>query len=372
MKILAIESSCDEFAAAVVEDGMRVLAEAVYSQIDLHKVFGGVVPEIAARSHVEVAIPVVDECLAQLEKNSDKADVWDEIDALAVTSRPGLSGSLLIGTLVARTLALLKNKPIYGIDHMEGHVYANWLPAGDFTGTRPKPHSKPPGQASGLLANVDTVSVGFPALALVVSGGHTQIMLFHSHSDYEIAGETQDDAVGEVFDKVAKILGLPYPGGPSISEAASRGDAKKYQLPIPKCANPLDFSFSGLKTAVLRAVQAEVGVDHTFPSFELSARLNASQRDDFAASFQATAVRALVETMQSAAGQYKVKNILLAGGVAANKELRAKLQEAFGDKVIIPELKYCTDNASMIGARAYFLSQYAEPDDALDMEIGVN
>jgi len=347
MKILAIESSCDEFAAAVVEDGTRVLAETIYSQIDLHKVFGGIVPEIAARSHVEVAIPVVEECLVKLgSANSGDFDIWNEIDAIAAVNRPGLSGSLLIGTLTARTLALLKNKPIYAIDHMEGHVYASWLS--------------------------DSNRIKFPILALVVSGGHTQIMLFRSHADYEAIGETQDDAIGEVFDKVAKVLGLPYPGGPSISEAAERGDPEKYQLPIPKCANPLNFSFSGLKTAVLRAVQTEIGVDHTFPSFELAARLNAFQRDDFAASFQSTAVKILTETMKRAVDQYGAETILLAGGVAANKELRNQLQEVFGDKMIIPELRYCTDNAAMIGSRAYFLSQYAKPDNPLDLEIGVN
>jgi N6-L-threonylcarbamoyladenine synthase len=374
VKILAIESSCDEFAAAVVEDGQRVLAEAVYSQIDLHKAFGGVVPEIAARSHVEVAIPVVEECLEQFRAASTALlspsklkpdfDVWDDIDAIAVTNRPGLSGSLLIGTLTARTLALLKNKPIYAVDHMEGHVYANWL-------------------------NVDTDNQSFkrpqfPALALVVSGGHSQIMLFHSHSNYEIVGETQDDAAGEVFDKVAKILGLPYPGGPSIAKAAEHGNADKYQLPIPKCANPLDFSFSGLKTAVLRAVQAEVGVDHTFPSFELAARLNASSRDDFAASFQKTACLTLAKGMALAFAKYQPKSVLIAGGVAANTELRrllalelssvndGKVSISQTNPIICPELKYCTDNAAMIGARAYFLSQYAKPDDPLAMEIGVN
>ena len=342
MKILAIESSCDEFAVAVVEDGIHVLADSVYSQIDLHKAFGGVVPEIAARSHVEVAIPVIKECL------NNFGGSWDDIDAIAVTTHPGLSGSLLVGTLTARTLALIKGKPIFGVDHMEGHIYANWLDANT------------------------TETPQFPALALVVSGGHTQIMLLKSHSDYEVVGETQDDAVGEVFDKVAKILGLPYPGGPSISVAAELGDASKYQLPIPKCANPLDFSFSGLKTAVLRAVQAQVGVDHTFPSFKLRKRLNASQVNDFAASFQSAAVRSLVDTMCRAADQFSAKTILLAGGVAANRELRTKLRDVFGDRLVVPEFKYCTDNAAMIGARAYFVSHCQKPDDPLTMDIGVN
>jgi N6-L-threonylcarbamoyladenine synthase len=339
MKILAIESSCDEFAAAVVENGRQVLAEAIYSQIDLHKAFGGVVPEIAARSHIEVAVPTVEACLADFQ------GTWDDIDAIAVTNRPGLIGSLLIGTLTARTLALIKNKPLYAVDHIEGHVYANWL-------------------------NRETID--FPALALVASGGHTQIMLFNSHTDYQIVGETGDDAVGEVFDKVAKMLGLPYPGGPSIAAAAELGDPQKYQLPIPKCQNPLDFSFSGLKTAVLRAVQAECSVDHTFPSFELPSRLSDEKRQDFAASFQSTAVRSLVQTLQRAAKEFSAQTVLLAGGVAANKSLRAELQKAFPGRLIIPDFKYCTDNAAMIAARAYFLAESQPPDDPLALEIGVN
>jgi N6-L-threonylcarbamoyladenine synthase len=360
VKILAIESSCDEFAAAIVEDGRQILAEAVYSQIDLHKAFGGVVPEIAARSHVEIALPVVEECLEQFGGS------WNDIDALAVTNRPGLAGSLLIGTLTARTLALLKNKPIYGVDHIEGHVYANWLKSDNSTNI---PEESPP---------------QFPVLALVVSGGHTQIMLFRSHSDYKVVGETQDDAVGEVFDKVAKVLGLPYPGGPSIAAAAELGNAEKYQLPIPKCSNPLDFSFSGLKTAVLRAVQAEVGVDHTFPSFELSALLNASQVNDFAASFQDTACRCLARGIALACEKYRPKSVVIAGGVAANTCLREKLkaylppvidhQAQTGQTlpIVYPPISLCTDNAAMIGARAFFLSQFQEPDDSLSMEIGVN
>jgi N6-L-threonylcarbamoyladenine synthase len=203
---------------------------------------------------------------------------WDDIDAIAVTYAPGLIGSLLIGSLSARTLALIKNKPLYPIHHVEAHVYANFIT-----------------EASNTTLLLPSKQPEFPLLALIVSGGHTQLVLFREHGDYELIGRTQDDAVGEAFDKVAKIIGLPYPGGPSIATAAEQGDPKKYPLPKAKLANSYDFSFSGLKTAVLRAVQREVGVDISFPSFELAALLNDRQRYDFAASFQHIAVETLVD-----------------------------------------------------------------------------
>ena len=221
MKILGIETSCDETAAAVVEDGNKILSNVVVSQIDIFAEYGGVIPEVAARSHLEAMIPVVNKAL------TDAKCTWDDIDAIAVTYAPGLLGSLLIGTLTARTLAILHNKPLYAVHHLKSHVYANWLQA--------------------------NVSPSFPLLALVVSGGHTQILYMRGHNQFEIIGTTHDDAVGECFDKVAKILGLPYPGGPSIAKAALDGNPNKYRLPHPKVEG-LDFSFSGLKTAVLRAV----------------------------------------------------------------------------------------------------------------------
>ncbi|MFI5212817.1 MAG: tRNA (adenosine(37)-N6)-threonylcarbamoyltransferase complex transferase subunit TsaD, partial [Candidatus Saccharimonadales bacterium] len=257
MKILGIESSCDETAAAVVENGRALLSNVVNSQIDIHALYGGVVPEVAARSHIEVINPVINQALAEANCS------WDDIDAIAVTYAPGLIGSLLVGTLAARTLAVLKQKPLYPIHHVEAHVYANFL------------NEQPP---------------VFPMLALIVSGGHSQLVLFKTHGDYELLGQTQDDAVGEAFDKVAKILGLPYPGGPSIAQAALSGNAFAYPLPKAKLKDAYNFSFSGLKTAVLRAVQREVGVDFTFASAGLSALLNDVQRHDFAASFQRVAV----------------------------------------------------------------------------------
>jgi N6-L-threonylcarbamoyladenine synthase len=342
MKILAIESSCDEFAAAVVADGRRVLAEVIQSQIDLHKAYGGVVPEVAARSHLEIALPVVDECLQQFAKKQKLSDPWDAIDAIAVTHRPGLIGSLLIGTLTARTLALLKNKPLYAVNHIEGHVYANFL--------LPK-------------------APKFPMLALVVSGGHTQLMLFTDHGHFEIIGQTVDDAVGEAFDKVAKILGLPYPGGPSIAQAATLGDPHKHPLPTPHLKDRHNFSFSGLKTALLRAVQAEVGVDHTFPSHALSARLTTSQRQDFAASFQKVAVESLSDKLAVTVAEYQPKSVVIAGGVAANRELRRVLSEKLPQPINYASLNWCTDNAAMIGAAAYFQAQKTPPVNPRELAI---
>ncbi|RYZ15090.1 MAG: tRNA (adenosine(37)-N6)-threonylcarbamoyltransferase complex transferase subunit TsaD, partial [Sphingobacteriales bacterium] len=242
MKILAIESSCDETAAAVVEDGRKLHSNVIVSQIDIHAMYGGVVPEVAARSHIEVINPVINQAL------TDATMTWDDIDAIAVTYAPGLIGSLLVGTLAARTLAVIHSKPLHPIHHVEAHVYANFITE----------------QADSLSLTLPSAQPEFPMLALIVSGGHSQLVLFRDHGDYELLGQTQDDAVGEAFDKVAKILGLPYPGGPSITKAALDGDAFKYKLPKAKLADPYNFSFSGLKTAVLRAVQHDVGVDFTF------------------------------------------------------------------------------------------------------------
>ena len=215
-----------------------MLSNVVQSQIDIHAHFGGVVPEIAARSHIEAIGPVVDEALAQADCT------WEDIDAIAVTYAPGLIGSLLVGSLAARTLAILHSKPLYPVHHVEGHVYANFIT------------EQAPGPVQLALPKSQP---RFPFLALIVSGGHTQLVLFRDHGDYQLLGQTQDDAVGEAFDKVAKILGLPYPGGPSIARAAESGNPDRYHLPKAKLDNPYNFSFSGLKTAVLRAVQREVG-----------------------------------------------------------------------------------------------------------------
>jgi N6-L-threonylcarbamoyladenine synthase len=336
MKVLGIESSCDETAASVVEDGRVLLSNVVNSQIDIHAMYGGVVPEVAARSHIEVINPVINQAL------TDANVTWDDIDAIAVTYAPGLIGSLLVGTLAARTLAVLKNKPLYPIHHVEAHVYANFL---------------------------NENAPEFPMLALIVSGGHSQLVLFRDHGDYELLGQTQDDAVGEAFDKVAKILGLPYPGGPSVAKAALNGDPKRYVLPKAKLKGDYDFSFSGLKTAVLRAVQRETGVDFTFPSGELSARLDDVQRNDFAASFQYTAISTLVDKAEKAFRDYSPKSVVIAGGVAANQELRRQLSERLPLPIDYAPMQLCTDNAAMIATLGYYYAQKKQPTDPMELEV---
>ncbi len=333
MKILGIETSCDETAAAVVEDGREVLSNVVVSQIDIFAEYGGVIPEVAARSHLEVMMPVVDKAL------SDAKCDWDDIDAIAVTHAPGLLGSLLIGTLTARTLAILREKPLYAVHHLKSHVYANWLSSHDLP--------------------------TFPLLALVVSGGHTQILQMPAHNRFEIVGTTRDDAIGECFDKVAKILGLTYPGGPSIAKAAAQGDANKYQLPHPNVEG-LDFSFSGLKTAVLRSVQKELGLPISHPSHDLKNHLSEQQVCDFAASFQKTAVDILVEKLKKALDLYpETQAVVLAGGVSANQALREALPEAY-----FPALKFAGDNGAMVAAAAYYeISTGVEPMDPYALNI---
>src|SRR5260221_5661147 len=272
MKVLGIETSCDETAAAVVEDGTRMLSNEVASSMDLHVQYGGVVPEIAARSHIEVIIPVIEQALR------DAKTGWESIDAVAVTYGPGLGGSLLIGAETARTLAIAKSKPLYAVNHVEGHVYANFITSTSLPG-----YSLP------------TEKPAFPLLALLVSGKHSQLVYFRGHFDYDLIGPTHDDAIGEAFDKVAKMLGLPYPGGPSVGKNAADGDPFWYDLPKAKLANKYDFSFSGLKTAVLRLAQAEIGADFTFPSYDLPARLSDTQKADIAASFQRVAMETLAD-----------------------------------------------------------------------------
>lgn len=348
MRILAIESSCDETAAAIVEDGRKLLSNVINSQIDIHAAYGGVVPEVAARSHLEVVNPVINQALVGAKLT------WDDIDAIAVTYAPGLVGSLLIGTLAARTLAIIHNKPLYPIHHVEAHVYANFIieknpHLGDLQLPARQPH--------------------FPMLALIVSGGHSQLVLFRWHGNYELLGQTQDDAVGEAFDKVAKIIGLPYPGGPSISAAALEGDAFKYPLPKARLAGIYDFSFSGLKTAVLRAVQREVGVDITFPSHELAGLLNDVQRADFAASFQRIAVETLIDKAERAFKDFAPQSVVIAGGVAANQELRRQLAERLPITIEYAAMQLCTDNAAMIGALAYYHAQTLAPTDPFTLEV---
>jgi N6-L-threonylcarbamoyladenine synthase len=336
MKILGIETSCDETAAAVVEDGRRMLSNAVSSSVDLHAAYGGVVPEIAARSHIEVIIPVIKQAM------SDADCAWDDIDAIAVTQGPGLIGSLIIGVMTARTLAIAKNKPLFPVNHVLAHSYANFI-----TDVR--------SQSSDLRDyQLPVTQPEFPFISLIVSGGHSQLMLYKSHEDYEILGQTRDDAAGEAYDKVAKILGLSYPGGPSVDAAAKYGDPSSVKLPKAKLDNPYEYSFSGLKTAVLRAAQQLAGKDFTFPSYELPGILTDTQKSDLAASFQKTAVETLVDAAARAEANYQPKSFMLAGGVAANNALRGELAARLNTPLFIPDFKLCTDNAVMIAAAAYY------------------
>ena len=348
MYILGIETSCDETAASVVKDGQTILSNVVVSQIDIFKEYGGVIPEVAARNHLEVMLPVVNKAL------KDANLTWNEIDAIAVTHTPGLLGSLLIGTLTARTLAILHDKPLYAVHHLKSHIYANWLNSED-----PLPT--------------------FPLLALVVSGGHTQIIRMEKHNQFEIIGTTRDDAVGECFDKVAKILGLPYPGGPSISKAAKNGDPNKYHFPHPRLSSPnrgetkysdLDFSFSGLKTAVLREVQKAVNKPISFPSHELKNLLTDKQVADFAASFENTATDILLENLQKALEKYPdTKSICLAGGVSANELLKEKSRNHF-QNVFLPPLNLSGDNGAMVAAAAFYeIEAGVNPTDPYSLNI---
>jgi len=340
MKILGIETSCDETGAAVVELGsdgkLTLLSNALASSMDLHIKFGGVVPEVAARSHIEFMTPVVDEALSQAFPA--EGDPWKYIDAIAVTQGPGLGGSLLVGLTTARTLALVKQKPLYAINHVMAHPFAACI---DAVGEPPELQAyKLPDQR-----------VRFPFLALIVSGGHSQLVLYTSITEYTVIGKTRDDAVGEAFDKVAKILGLPYPGGLNVSIKAREGDKQAFALPQPKFQDaPYDLSYSGLKTAVLRAAQSAIGEDYTFPSIGLPERLSEAQKADLAASFEHAALKMLVDRTKLAYEEFKPRSVVLAGGVAASPVLRAMLEEALPDQPIYPDMKLCTDNAAMIAA----------------------
>lgn len=344
MTILGIESSCDETAAAIVEDGRLLHANVVATQIDIHEQYGGVVPEVAARSHIEVILPVIEEAMTKAFGTVD----WYKIDAIAVTNGPGLSGSLLIGTLTARTLAELKSKPLYPVNHVLGHVYANYIQPDD---------------------RGDWKQPEFPLLALIVSGGHSQLVLFEDHFNYRLLGRTQDDAIGEAFDKVAKIIGLPYPGGPSIEKAAAEGDAYAFDFPKARMPNPYDFSFSGLKTAVLRRVQSICGKDFTFPSFELAALLSASQVNDIAASFQRIALETVVDKTEKASQEFNPQSVVIAGGVAASGALREMLSARLPLDIEYAARNLCTDNAAMIATLGYYVAQNQEPTKQELVEI---
>ena len=353
MKVLGIESSCDETAASVVElheNGVFELhSNVIASSIDLHVVYGGVVPEIAARSHIEHIMPVIEEALASSVISSQESgisedlesighrkqisisDPWAEIDAIAVTYGPGLGGSLLVGSITARTLAITKNKPLYAVNHVMAHPFVTFITKSPLT-----------------ILKLPENAPQFPMLALIVSGGHSQLVIFDSPFEYKLLGRTRDDAVGEAFDKVAKMLGLLYPGGPSVAKKATFGDSNTFKFPISRLENPYDFSFSGLKTAVLRTAQDLVGKDHTFPSSQLASVLSEQQKADISASFQKIALETLVDKTYLAYKEFNPKSVVVAGGVAASSELRIQLSERLPITPIYTDMKLCTDNGAMI------------------------
>ncbi len=316
--MLGIESSCDESAAAVVEDGVKIVSDVVASQVELHSRYGGVVPEVASRQHILSIIPVIKDAM------NKAACGWGDIDAIAVTHGPGLAGSLLVGVSVAKALASVKGLPLVGVNHLEAHIYANWL-----------------GEAKPQ----------FPLLCLIVSGGHTDLVLMRGHGNYTMLGRTRDDAAGEAFDKAARILGLGYPGGPAIDKEAVKGTAG-IDLPRSWLKGTSDFSFSGLKTALLRL--AENNEIYNVP--------------DAAASFQKAVVDVLVAKTISAAKTHRVKQILLSGGVAANRQLRKNLVEDSPIDVLLPSPQLCTDNAAMVAACGYFRFQ-AGKTDSLELDV---
>lgn len=309
MKILGIETSCDETAAAVVEDGSKIISNIVASQVDIHARYGGVVPEIASRQHLLTIIPVVSEAMTRATLT------WQDIDGIAVTYGPGLAGSLLVGVNVAKAIALAQQLPITGINHLEGHIYANWLER----------------EKSPIL----------PCLCLIVSGGHSDLVLMKGHGQFEKLGRTRDDAAGEAFDKAARILGLGYPGGPAIEQAAIAG-TPRLSLPRAWLRGSYDFSFSGLKTALWHLVQRE----------EILA--DASSIADAAASFQLAVVDVLATKTIDAAMELGVRQILLSGGVAANKLLTERFLNSSPIPVLVPPARLCTDNAAMVAACGYY------------------
>jgi N6-L-threonylcarbamoyladenine synthase len=314
-RILAIETSCDETACAVLDNGRALLASTVASQMEMHARYGGVFPEVASRQHVLSILPVVEQTVAQ--SNLTLRDM----DAIAVTRGPGLAGSLIVGMNMAKGLALGTGLPLIGVNHLEGHIYSAWVHnAGESVPPEPQ----------------------FPLMALLVSGGHTELNLMTDHLTYKRLGSTLDDAAGEAFDKVGRLLGLPFPGGPSIQRAAEGGDPRRFKFPRARLESEYDFSFSGLKTAVLYEVNNLKKKHKTLPL------------EDLAASFQAAVVDVLFKKTMQAARDFDAKEILVAGGVSANRALRQAFQSQTEFKVHIPAFSLCTDNAAMIAAAGYY------------------
>ena len=340
--ILAIETSCDETAAAVVSRGRRVLSNVVASQAELHSQYGGVFPEMASREHMRAVSLVLDEAVRPLPGG------WDDVQALAVTHGPGLAGSLLVGVNVAKGIAYGRGLPLLAVNHILSHIYANWLLAAE--PERGEPVEPEP---------------QFPLLVLVVSGGHSSLVLMRDHTDYQVVGQTVDDAAGEAFDKVARLLGLPYPGGPEIEKVAAHGLASAVNMPRMRMRDTYDFSFSGLKTAALRLV------DSFGPRGE---ELNRSRLPvaNIAAAFQEAVVEALVGKTVDAAEEFEVRQVLLAGGVAANSRLRQVMSQSLkGIPLRYPPKRWCTDNAAMVAAAAFYQQDQARAGWDLDVYPGL-
>ena len=362
MRVLGIETSCDETSAGIVESGnrrgLKLLANVTASSIELHREFGGVVPEIAARSHIESINAVINQALSEGLQGRflQTGDLWSGIDAIAVTKGPGLSGSLIVGVLTARTLAIVKNKPLYGVNHVLAHLYASFIT------------EKSPSRTTNH--NLQSTAPQFPILALIASGGHTLLVLLKSHAEYQLLGTTSDDAVGEAYDKAAKMLGLPYPGGPAIEKLAEKGDPSAYKLPKPKTEGEYDFSYSGLKTAVLRLAQREIGADYNFPSHKLAGKLSNAQKADIAASFNRTAIEYLTGKTKEAFEKYAPKSVVVAGGVSASPELRRQMKEALPVEPFFPDPKLCTDNGAMVAAAGYFMRKNGvKADSSMSLDI---
>ena len=357
-RILGIETSCDETAAAVVENGRLALSNVVASQAELHAKYGGVFPEVASRQHIKVIDAVIEEALAQA--HLELADV----DAIAVTRGPGLPGSLIVGLNMAKGLALGSGLPMYGVNHLEGHIYSAWVQLDGSQSEMENAQHSPNQSGQGAPS--------FPLLALIVSGGHTELVLMTDHLTYQRLGGTLDDAAGEAFDKIARLLGLGYPGGPAIQRAAAEGDPAAFDFPRAWLDETWDFSFSGLKTAVLHKVR-ELSKGQALEFGEGKLQSGASLADylpvpDLAASFQAAVVEVLVGKALRAAEQFGAAEILVAGGVSANQALREALA-ASTLPVRLPPLPLCTDNAAMIAAAGYFRHAITRKPDSLGIDI---